>query len=144
MLQFHASGIGSFSEFEETLLVHFDDGADHYLEFQVPVEGFEEDVEGFRMVYVVVDDQINSGSDCLTEAELRRGSFRISFDNRVPRLARIKTVEVTFDLGAEDFAQLRAALGRVFRKFAAYRDMADECGGAQGHSPTYFAKGRIP
>jgi hypothetical protein len=124
MLQFHAETVECFSEFEEVLTVHFDNQAGHYLALQGWAKGFEEDAEGIGMIHVEVDDQINSGYDCFTSAELRRGSFRMTFDDQLERWARLGEVEVTFDLGPAEHEQLRDALGCLFRKFAAYRVVA--------------------
>jgi hypothetical protein len=124
MLRFHALAVECFSEFEEVLTVHFDDEAEHYLALQVWVEDCEENAAGLGMVHVEVDDQINSGYDCFRTAELRRGSFHMTFDSGEPSLAELEGVEVTFDLADEEFEQLRAALGRVFRDFKGYRLVA--------------------
>src|SRR5262245_49018965 len=121
MLRFSASAIECFSEFEEVLTVHFDNQADHYLTLQVWTEKFEENAQGMGMVHVEVDDQLNSGYDCFTSAELRRDSFRMTFTDREERLARLKELEVTFDMGTEKYERLRWELARVFRRFKGYR-----------------------
>src|SRR5260370_234660 len=119
MLRFSATAVECFLEFDEVLTVHFDNGVDHSLTLQVWTDGFEQNAVGLGMVHVEVDDHVNSGYDCLTSAELRRDSFRITFTDEEQPLARLEAVEVAFALGAAEFEQLRAALDRVFRVFRA-------------------------
>jgi hypothetical protein len=126
MLTFHATVIECFSEFEEVLTVRFDNQTDHYLTLQGWAEGFEENAVGMGMVHVEVDDQINSGYDCLSAAFLRRNSFRVTFNRYEEELARLHEVVVTFDLNKEAFEQLRIALDRVFREFEGYR-VSERC-----------------
>jgi hypothetical protein len=120
MLRFHASAVECFSEFEEALTVHFDNEEDHYLALTAWTEGFEQNAVGMGMVHVEIDDQGISGYDCFAAAELRRHSFRIIFDNSAERLAWFGEVEVTFDLDAQRYEEVRSSLHRVFRHFRGY------------------------
>ncbi|QEL20125.1 hypothetical protein [Limnoglobus roseus] len=117
MIQFHATAVEVFSEEEGIVTVHFDDQGDHYLQLQYPeVDDPIEFEHGYGNVYVEVDDQINSGFNCFSRAELTRGGFRLVLA-RDPALERLGEVVATFDLDGTAFEELRAALRQAFRAF---------------------------
>ncbi len=124
MRTFHATVVESFSEYD-VRTVHFDDEKDQYLQFQSPER--REDAldweDGYGAVDVIVDDQHNSGQNCFSEAELRRDRFRVVFA-RDPHMSRLGGVEVTFDLDAAAFAELRAGLAFVFREYPGFQVVA--------------------
>jgi len=130
MLQFHATAVEVFTEEEGVLTIHFDDEAEHYLQIQAPEtddppeDDPEEFEEGYGSVYVEVDDQINSGYNCFSRAELTRNRFRIFFA-REPRLTERGGVEATFEVDDDAFAELQRALTHAFRHFDGFHMAAD-------------------
>jgi hypothetical protein len=120
MSRFHATAVEVYSE-EGVLSIHFDDQGEHYLQLQAPeVDDPVEFEEGFGNVYVEVDDQLYSGYNCFSQAELTRSSFRIAFA-RDEAMTRIGGVEVTFDLDDAAFGELRRGVAVAFRAFPNFR-----------------------
>jgi hypothetical protein len=116
MRRFHARIVEVYSEFEGILTVHFDNGAEQYLQLLGSVDGYEVEYPG---VYVEIDDQHFGDHDCFSLAKLRRGSCRLVFQGSAV-LDAIGEIEVSFDPDDAAFAELRQGLERVFRSFASF------------------------
>jgi hypothetical protein len=126
MTEFHAAMVEVFSEQEGVVTIHFDDQASHYLQLQVPeVDDPVEYEKGYGNVYVEIDDQLYSGFNCFSLAELKRRSFRLVLD-RDKELLKIGEVRVTFEIDDAAFEQLRRALVLAFRAFGNFHVSADE------------------
>jgi hypothetical protein len=124
MTRFHATAVEVSSEFE-IVVIHFDDGAEHYLQLQAPeVDDPVEYEAGYGNVYVEVDSQLHSGYNCFSLAELGRGRFRLVLARDAGMLA-IGEVEVGFDLDDAAFAELRRGPTLAFRAFPGFRVAAD-------------------
>ena len=120
MLTFHATAVEVFSE-DSILTIHFDDQADRYLQLQAPMADDPVEFEpGYGNVYVEVNDQLHSGFNCFSAAELARDRFRITFA-RDPAMEKLGGVEVTFAVDDAAFAELRQALTVAFRAYPGYR-----------------------
>lgn len=117
MKKFHASAVEVSTDEGGILVVHFDDQDEHYLQLQAPeIDDPDEHEEGYGNVHVEVDDQLHSGYNCFSLAELTRGSFRLVLD-RDKDMMRIGKVQVTFDIDDAAFSELRRGLSLAFRSF---------------------------
>jgi hypothetical protein len=124
VIEFHATAAEAYTDENGVLVVHFDDEGDIYLQLQAPEADDPVEFEaGYGNVYVEVNDQINGGFNCFSEAVLGRDHFRIVFA-RDPAMVAIGEVVVTLDIDDAAFADLRQALARTFRHYPGYRDEA--------------------
>ena len=123
MLEFHATAVETYVGEFNILIVHFDDEGGRYLQFQVPEELDDpRDFEpGYGSVGVEINDQLFSGSNCFSAAELERGRFRLVLARKAKLTERFGEVIVTFDLDDVAFAELRRGLERAFRDFPGFR-----------------------
>jgi len=117
--EIHATAVEVYTEFD-VLIVHFDDGGDHYLQLRAPEDEESEEEAGFGNVDVEVDDQAFSGHNCFSLAELGRSRFRLVLA-RDEAMTRIGEVVVTFSLDDGAFDLLRRGLERAFRAFPGFR-----------------------
>jgi len=76
------------------------------------------------LVEVEINDQLYSGVNCFSAAELGRHEFRLMLARESELVRQFGQVIVTFDLDDVTFAELRRGLGRVFRDFPGFRDTA--------------------
>lgn len=123
-MQFHATAVEAYLGEFDIHTVHFDDGADQYLQLRVPEapEDPREVKPGYGLVEVEVNDQFYCGVNCFSAAELGRDRFRLALarDERLVRQFGGEVV-VTFEMDDEAHAQLRAGLERAFRDFPGFR-----------------------
>lgn len=126
MRQFTATVVESYADENGVMVVHFDDGGGHYLQLQAPEADDPAEWEaGYGNVYVEVDDQLHSGFNCFSLAELARDRFRLALARDADLVREVREVVVTFDLDAAAFDALRQCLGRVFRAYPGYRPAPD-------------------
>ncbi|WP_020474648.1 Imm10 family immunity protein [Zavarzinella formosa] len=118
MREFHATAVEVFTD-EGMLTVHFDDGADHYLQLQSPEADTEDFETGYGSVYVELDDQSNAGVNCFSAADLTRTSFRLTLA-RDAAMSNHGIVVVTFEIDDDAYASLRLGLERLFRSFTGF------------------------
>src|SRR5918998_277272 len=80
--------------------VHFGDGHGRYLQLRVPEEPHDpRDVEpGYGLVEVEINDQLYSGVNCFSAAELGRNRFRLMLARDPELIRQFGKVVVTFDL----------------------------------------------
>jgi hypothetical protein len=123
MLQFHATAVEAYLGEFDIFVVHFDDQAEQYLQLRVPeMPDDPREVEpGYGCVEVEINDQLHSGYNCFSAAELGRERFRLVLARDAALVQRFGEVVVTFELDDVAFADLRQGLERAFRAFPAFR-----------------------
>lgn len=126
MRQFHATAVEAYLGEFDIFIVHFDDQAEQYLQLRVPEEPDDpREIEpGYGCVEVEINDQLHSGYNCFSAAELSRDRFRLVLARDTELVRKFGEVLVTFDLDDSSFADLRQGLERAFRDFPEFRVVA--------------------